>query len=318
MHLIHSVAVQNQAPGADAVLTFDLPVNPLSMVLIHVRVLTDTGTPGNYTAWLETIQSAINRVTIRHLGSAIVSMTGGDAAMLAAIRHGCVYWMPNPSFTNNDRIMATLPIFMGRHAYDGKSCFPASRNGELTLELDVDIAATGYDALNFTVETIELLGAKPSEYERKVQISRTFAATGPSDIDLPVGTLNRGLFLFGTTAFTGAAPAPSFGRLTTLVDNVAIGYSTIDFESANGLSALLGRQVPAYDNHIHVETDTGGPTLLPVELGTNFNQFAFLDFDPLGDDSLSIDTAGVSRFILRSEVETANAVRVVPIERIKV
>lgn len=315
--LIHSVSVQNQDPSSDAVLNFDLAVNPLSVVLINVRPLTDTGTPANYTGWLDTL-GALNRITIRLRGSAIFSMSGVDAAILAAMRHGCVPWMANPSLTNNDRICATLPIFMGRRAYDPLSCFPATRAGELTLELDVDVADTGYDDLQFTVETIELLGASPKEYERKVQLAKTFASTGINDVDLPVGNLIRGVLLFGTTAFTGAAPAPTWGRISSVADGVAIGYSSVDFEIAHGLQALLGVPLPAYSTHIHVETDTGGPTQIPQEEGVIWGNHAYLNFDPLSDDALSIDTSKLSRFQLRSDAETANAVRLVPVERIAV
>lgn len=314
--MIHSVAIQNQDPSADAILNFDLAVNPLSVILINLRPLNDTGTTANYTAWLETISSAINRVTIRHRGASIISMTGADAAVMAAMRHGSVPWMANPSLTNNDRILATLPIFMGRGPYDPVSCFPASRAGELTMELDVDVAATGYDDLQFTVETIELLGANPKEYERKIQLSRTFSATGLNDIDLPVGNLVRGALLFGTTPFTGASPAPTWGRISTIADGVAIGYSATDFEVLHGLQALLGIALPPYSTHIHVEADSGGPTEIPQEEGVIWGNHAYLNFDPLKNDTLSVDTSKLSRFQIRSDVGTANAVRVVPVERI--
>jgi hypothetical protein len=52
--------------------------------------------------------------------------------------------------------------------------------------------------------------------------------------------------------------------------------------------------------------------------GTGYILHAFMDLDPLGDDAHSIDTADLSRFQLRCDAETANAVRVIPIERIKV
>lgn len=322
MHLLHSVAVQNQDPAVDAVLSFELAVNPLSVVLLHMRPLTDTGTLANYTGWFETL-ACLNRINILHRGMSIFSMTGQDAAALSVMRHGCAPWLANPSLTNNDRICATLPIFMGRRAYDGKSCFPASRSGELILELDVDVADTGYDDLQFTVETIELLGAKPTEYERKVQLARTFAATGLNDVDLPVGNLIRGMMLFGTTGFTGAAPVPSWGRIKTVVDGVEIGYSGIDFESAYSLPCLLGgRSLHMADGHTHVENINATylqlvATQIHSEGGVEFNNHCFLDLDPLMNDELSIDTANVSRFQIRADAETADAVRVTAIERVK-
>lgn len=315
--LLHSVLVQDQAVGADAVLQFDLGVNPLSVILINIRILNSTGTPANYVAWLEAIES-INRISVLHRGLSVISMSGLDAAMLAMMRHNAVPWMANASLTDNDRIMATLPIFLGRGPYDMKSCFPSSRRGELILELDIDVADTGYDGYRLSVETIEILDAKPTEYERKVQLSQTFLATGINDIDLPLGNLVRGLMMFQTTPFTGAVPVPTLGRLSLVADGVGVGYSSIDIESVFGLPGILGRQMAPYDGHIHKETDTGGPTQLPQEIGTAFANHAYLDFDPLGDDAHSINAADVSRLQLRCDAESANAVRVIPIERIKV
>ena len=315
--LLHSVAVQNQDPASDAVLSFDLGTHPLSVILINIRVLNDTGTSANFTSWLETLQS-INRISVRHRGESIVSMNGLDAATLALFRHGAVPWMPNGSLTNNDRIVATLPIFMGRRAYDMESIFPASRRGELVLELDVDVADTGYDDLQFTVETIEILDARPKEYERKVQIAQTFSATGINDIDIQLGNLVRGLHLFQTTAFTGGSPAPTLGRVQLIADGIGVGYASTDIEILHGLPGLMGRQIPPYNGHIHVETDTGGPTELPSEVGTLFANHAFMDLDPLGDDAHSIDATNISRLQLRCDAEASNAVRVIPIERIRV
>ena len=315
--LIHSVQVQNQDPAADAILTHELAVNPLSVVLICLRPLLDTGTTANYPSWFEVL-AALRRINILHRGMSIFSMSGQDAGALALMRHGSSPWLANPSLTNNDRTCAVLPIFMGRGPFDEKSCFPASRSGELVIELDVDVAGTGFDDLQYTIETIELLGAKPSEYERKVQLVRTFPATGLNDVDLPVGNLVRGMLLFGTTGFTGAAPAPSWGRIKTVVDGVEIGYSGTDFEVAYGLPSLLGRALPVTAGHIHVETDTGGPTEIQSEVGVEFGNRAYLDFDPLGNDSLSIDTSNISRFQMRADAETADLVRVTPIERIKI
>jgi hypothetical protein len=314
MHLIHSQAVQLQDPAADGIFTHELAVNPLSVVLIKLAPLNDTGTIGDFVSYLE-LCDAINRVSILHRGQSIFNMTGRDAAMMAALRNRAVPWMANHALTNNHRICGVLPIFLGRRAYDPKSCFPASRSGELVLELDLDVADTGYDDLQYSVDTIELMGASPTEYERKVSLSRTFGASGINDVDLPVGNLVRGILCFGTTSFTGATPAPTLGRIKTVVDNVEIGYSSIDFEVAHSLPGLRGMGVPAYDGHIH---GTDG-TILPSGVGSGgWQNYCFLDFDPMHDDSLSLDTNGMSRFQVRSDAEAAEAVRMIPIERIKV
>lgn len=317
--LLISNQVSDQLMSADGVAINDLAVNPLSVVLVNIRPLNDTGTLGNFQRYLG-LMDAINRVTIAHRGSSVFSMSGRDAAVLNYLRHGIVPREGNPAPTNNDRRSVTLPILLGRHAYDPDSCFPASRRGELTIELDLDIADTGYDGLRFSIDTIELLGADPSEFERKTSIARTFGATGQQDFDLPNGNLVRGMQLFGTTAYSGASPAPSWGsRIQVLLDNQQVGYTGVDFETALTLNALLGRQPPGLDAHIHLmEPVAGVVTDPPQREGTGgWENYCYLDFDPTRDDTYSLQTAGSTSFMLRSDVETADAVRVALVEQIR-
>jgi hypothetical protein len=98
------------------------------------------------------------------------------------------------------------------------------------------------------------------------------------------------------------------------------GYAATDFEVAQMLHCLWGRQPPAYDTHIHnFEPVAGVVTLGPAfDVGTGYENYAYLDFDPTGDDMHSLDTRNRSRFHLRSTAETADLVRAIPVEVIKV
>lgn len=325
--LLHSVIVQEQNIAADGIYNFDLPVNPLSVILIGLRPLNDTGSTADFASYYAVAQ-ALNRITVYNRGAAAFSMRGEDAAALAYFRHGIMPYQCQHNDTNNERRCSPLPILMGRHAYDPKSCFPASRRGEMNLELDIDIADTGYDTLNLSVETIELLDAHPSEYERKISVNTTFAATGFNDVELAPGNMCRGLLLWGTAGFTGASPAPTWGRISTLVDNVETGYSATDFEMAASLHCLWGRQPPAYDLHKHRTTvdgnaQTGVTSLVgPFNVGSGglaseWARYAYLDFDPIGDDTYTLDLRKAQRFVVRANAEGAAAVRAIPIEVIK-
>lgn len=320
---LHSVNVQERLIAADGVQQFDLAVNPLSVLLLHLKPLNDTGTLADFETYLG-ICAAINRVAVLWNGVSVISMSGRDAAAMAFFRHGIVPLQGNHDITTNERRSVVLPIFLGREAYDPRSCFPATKRGELVLELDFDIADVGYDGLRFAVESIELLGAKPKEYERKVQLGATFGATGINDIELPIGNLVRGLLLFGTTAFSGASPSPTFGRVATYVDNEQVGFSAHDFEVAHMMSVLMGGQPPIMDDHAHVVDATSANTE-EITVGTHFvgssdgwENYAMLNFDPTQDDLYTLSTRGANRFHLEANVETANAWRVVPIEVIKV
>jgi len=324
---LHNVAVQEQAIAADGLQTFDLAVNPLSMVLLALRPLNDTGTLANFNFY-RALCASLNRVSVLYRGEAIKSLRGEDLAALNFFRWGILPMQGNPDNVDNERRCVVLPICMGRYPYSPQSCFPATRRGELVLECDFDIADTGYDGLRFSVETVELLDAKPKEYEKWVQVTQTNGATGDQDMDLvATGNMIRGILLFGTTGFGGATPAPSWGRIKVLLDNQEAGYSNTDFEVAMMLSALWGRQLPAYP-HAHTLNAAGAAieeTTSTFNQGSgddnlaadNWLQYCFLDYDPTGDDAHSLKTDGKSRLIVRANVETADAVRALPVEVIK-
>jgi hypothetical protein len=130
----------------------------------------------------------------------------------------------------------------------------------------------------------------------------------------------RAILCFGTTGFAGAAPTPTLGRLSVFKDNRQIGYSASDFEVLRGILGLKGRRFPAGFRHIHSVNAAGAgreDTLEP-EIGASLDDnYALLDFDPMGDDLFSLDTKGAGRLNVRLEAEVANAVRMLPIERMK-
>ena len=321
--LLHRVSVFDQLIAADIVQSFDLPTNPLSVILLCIRPLNDTGTLLNYQNLLG-IAGSMNRISILLRGSSIFSMSGRDVVAYNYHRHGIVPQEANSDNTTNERRCVVLPIILGRVAYDAQSCLPHSHRGELTMELDIDIAATGYDGLRISVETIELLTANPKFAERKITLTQTWAATGDNDINLPVGNLLRGALLFGTTPFGGAVPAPSWGRVSLYMDGEQHSYAGMDFEVGTMLGQLMGRQPYGADDHRHthtevapgvIETDTGRPG---VGTSNGMENYAWMDFDPTRDDSYSVDSSKAVQLFLRANAETANAVRVVSIERLAV
>lgn len=321
---LHTVAVEQRNVAVSTTEAFDLPVNPLSVILLRICPLLNTaGTPINAKPTYLELCAMFSRVRVVHRGASIVSCNAVDLACLNYLRRGVVPRVANPDDNDNERVSALLPVFLGRFPYDMSSCFPASRRGELVLEVDTAASGVGFDNFAYGVETIELLEGRPREYERISDISRTFTATGFQDIELPLGNRLRGLQLFGTTDYTGAAPAPSWGRISLRRDNQETHYSDIDWETAVDLSSLLGRQPPALDIHTHRVDATSASTVQetgrPLEQGMGgWNQRVFLDLDPTRDDTFSIDTTGAASVQLRANIETADACRVTLVERIGV
>lgn len=315
---IHSILRSNAAVAADGDEVFDLPVNPLSVVLLHVSPLNETSTIGNY-ALLEALLSAVDNIRITHKGASIFDASGIDAAALALLWHRVPIWQSNAVETDNDRRSLVLPILFGRRAYDPNEAFPETKKGELQMSVTFDIADTGFDGLRRSVETIELPDATPEFVQKVTTLAQTFAATGQNEIDLPIGNMLRAILMFGTTGFAGATPVPSLAQMQVLVDNSQVGYSATDFEVTRSLLGLLGVEFPPDGRHIHSVNAAGvgrEDTEEPEIGGSLDDNYVLLPFDVTGDDLYSLDTAGAGRVHVRVDADTADAVRVLPIERV--
>jgi len=316
----HSILMPNQAQGADGDVVVDLPVGALSVLLIHLSPLNDTGTITNY-ALLEALLSALDNVRVSHKGSAVIDASGVDLAALHLLYNRGSIWQSNAVETNNSRRSVVLPVLFGRRAYDPLECFPPTKKGELQLTMTFDIADTGFDGLRFSVETIEIPEASPANVQKATTLAQTLGATGQNDVDLPIGNAIRAILMFGTAGFAGATPAPTLGQLAVMRDNRQIGYSGSDFEVLRGILGLQGIGFPPDARHIHGVNAAGAgqeDTQEP-EVGASIDDnYALLDFDPLMDDQHILETNGASRVNVRLDAEAANAVRAIPIERVPV
>lgn len=325
LHGFQVSQVINERLSVEGIQTHDMSVNPLSVILINLKPLNDTGTLANWNNAIR-LASAVNRATLLYKGQAIISMSGADIAAMNFLRWGMVPELVNADNTDNERRSLSLPIVLGRYPFSKSSLFPATGKGELVLELDLDIADTGYDGLRHSITCIELPAGTPKEYERRVTQTATWSATGNNDIDLPVGNLIRGFQLWGTTAFVGASPVPSWGEVSVLLDNAEAGFRSVPWEVLKTLQMLWGRlPLPASeDDHKHT-VNAAGAGIEATAAGGGYNDgahpyanYAFIDYDPTGDDSFALDASKAKRLQIRANALTADAVRCTPIEVLRV
>lgn len=317
---IHSVIQPRGTVAADGVVLYDLPVNPLSAIILNLIPLNDTTTITNY-GEIARILSAIDNVSVLHRGSQVFSMNGPDLFMLNQLWQRIGISQSNSVNTDNDRRSLAIAIPLSRYMYDPMECFPASKRGDLQLSATWDIADTGYDALQVSIETIELPDAKPTYVQKVTTLSQTFAAVGQNDISLPIGNVLRGLIAFGTTGWTGPTPAPTLGQMSILANNLQTYFSATDFATSRLLHALTGGAQTPWDEHVHGGNFTStvqGQTQFPNTLFPMFENYTALFLDVLRDDTYSLDTAGLSALVLRCVAEAANAARICPIEKVPV
>jgi len=316
---IRSVLAQDETVTVSTVVTYDLPVNPLSHILFTLKCLNDTGTITNYSV-LKALLAQVSQIEVLFKGSAIVSTSMTDLAVLMATMG---MWQPsqlNLVKTNNDVRAVTVPILFGRKPFFEAECFPAVRRGELQLRVTYAAAQTGIDTPIVQIETVELPEAAPTQFLKYTASSKTPTATGEHDVDLPIGNDILGVLLFGTTVPTGSSYNATIGKIKLLIDNVEAYYAKANWETLH--NELARRADWKYYHHFHqfsgisggVDSDTG----LQQEDDSLIDNYAYLDFDPLGDDNYLLSTEGRSRVHLRIDQEpTADALRIIPVEIIK-
>jgi len=322
MKFLRQVLIQDETQAVSVLRTDDLPVNPLSMILLTVKALNDTGTITDFTL-ASALLAQIAKVEILYKGSAIVSGSLDDLARMNAILIGRAPMQLRATAVNNETRGITIPIMLGRRAYNMLECFPAVRRGELQLQITTAAAQAGIDTIVLQVETVELLDAKPSRFLKYTTITKTPTATGDHDVDLPIGNKIANVLLWGTTAPTGASYNASFGQARLLVDNVEQYYARTNWETLHNTLQL--RVAEGVQSHTHKHVSDVGAAYAQFQLTANsdgllpwFNNYALLDFDPNADDTYLLETAGRARIHLRINADVADAIRLLPAELIEV
>jgi hypothetical protein len=316
---IRSVLAQNEAVVASTVITYDLPVNPLSHILYTLRFLNSTGTITDYKTVLSAL-AQIAKIEVLYKGQAVISGSLQDIAIINWLMAGSQVDGTQEIKTTGNSRTTTVKISLGRKPFSPTECFPGIRKGELQLQITYAAALAGLATLTAQIETVELPEANPGAFLKYTTITKTPSATGEHDVDLPIGNKILAALLWGTTVPAAASYNASISWVKVLLDNMEYGYGKANWPT---LHAEMGSAYKPYQlpDHYHrgnftttVEGDTGDK-----ETSANLlQQYAFLDYDPLDDDAYAIETAGHSRIHLRINADVADAIRIIPVELIAV
>lgn len=321
-NFLRTVLVQNQVEAADRTFQIDLPVNPLSQVLITVRATKD-GVDGDSGA--AEILRHITEASISFRGQDIVRGSLADLAMVNWIVCGCPAYGYRQQDADGETHSITVPITLGRRPYMVTECFPAVRRGDLVLELDI-VADTGTsDGLTLQIETIELLDETPANYLKYTASSHTFASTGQEDVRLPIGNPLLGVLLRGTTVPAGTATTATWERDRLQVDNVEALYARFNWDTVHG---EMGRRMmgnpSVLDDHAHrydgaaaAFSNTGAAQQV-IAADRVSGLYGYMDFDPLMDGSYMLETAGRADVVLQRDAGTADLGTFIPIEWVAV
>lgn len=308
---LKSLLANREAVTADTVITYDLPVNPLSVVSVDIEAKQSVA---DAPATQANIGAIFDKVEVIFKGTSIVSLSGLDLLAYGQLLMGKRHPVINKRSEALSENVYRFPIPMGRFPYSRVECFPAVRRGELQLRLDYASSFTNIESLDATITTIENMGAAPKQFLKCTTLSKT-PVVGDNDVDLPLGNKIAGLILFSATVPLTTAKTTTVDLAKLLLDNVEHYFHQVRWpDLAYEFMRALGMDQP---NHTHTHVETAGTTQEDSVEDAWFKQYGLMDFDPLRNDQFLLETAGLGRAWLRITAGDTGALRVLPIEIIE-
>lgn len=320
--ILRTTLIADEAQAANGVPDFDLPVNPISGILLTIKALNNVLADYRY---FPAMLNMVTDVRISYRGASILQGSLTDLAFLMARLTGWAPWQSNAVEADNEVRAITVPLLFGRRPYDVNECFPATRRGDLKMHLTTVVAPVGLDTMVIQAETIELLEAQPSRFIKVTTTSKIVNAVTEHDIELPIGNDLIGILLRDASPPAGATYNAQFGKVAIETDNVETLYAETNWETLHGELMRRGGMHPLV-SHIHSVNAAGAgreTTLQQQEGGAIagiIDNYAYIDLDPHGDGAWALKTAGAARVNLRvtTEVASAVAMRALPVELVPV
>ncbi len=320
--ILHTTLIRDRAVlAAGEVFQVDLPVNPISAIILTLRSLLNVVAPVAGAIVSDSL-AKYSSIRVSYRGATILQGSLTDLAIAMAVRINRQIGRGQTNATNNDATSITVVLLFGRRLYDALECFPATRRGELVLEVTAAADAGTLDGHSIQAETVELLDARPQRFLKVTTISQLMSVAGVNTIELPVGNKLLGAVLRPFVFPSGALQTSSYGEIALVVDNVEVIEARRNWESAHGMIALRAPANFAELEHRHGFEPVAG---VITELGSSDvvldQAYAYLDWDPLGDLSYALDTRGAAHVQLQMVSDQAdvapNNSRVLPIEYVE-
>lgn len=315
---IHSVLAQNEAVTANTVIPYDLPVNPLSFILLTLRFQQNKADV--QLDW-DNVDAMLSRIEVLLKGSGVYVANGSDTEAVDNMMLGYVPWICNRLGDDNEYTWFTFLIPFGRRLYDPNECFPRSVRGELILQITYASSFTDIDNVSAQIETVELPEANPSRFLRTTTLSVTPTAAGEMDVDLPIGNTLAAVLFWGTTVPLVDANTQTLTYSQLLANNERIYFSHTNFECWRQLAGLRYAPPIAHGYHIHQLDAAAYAQYMDTQVVKYRNdraiQHLLWDFDPTRDGTYLFDTRGLSSLVARIYAGDTNALRVLPLELVE-
>jgi hypothetical protein len=320
MEFTHSIIVPNEAVVAATVVSKDLPVNPLSFLLVTLKCAQNQA---NTQIQIADILLAISKLEVLYKGSAVISMSGADLYACGVYIPKFETWGLNMNGEDNDLLAFTWMVPFGRFPYFPRECFPATSRGELILQISFAAAFTKLDAPFLQVEAVELPEASPEQFLKMTTLAVTPTATGiQPPIRLPIGNKLSDILLFGTTIPALNVATKTINSIELSINNLERYYSGHYFETAHNQAGIFTAAPTFHGNHYH-QIDGGAYAQYmdtsAVKQGSHpLSHYIHLPLDVLRDGTFILDTKGLTGLDLNIDAGDTNAIRVVPVELVGV
>lgn len=317
MEFIQSILAHNEAVALGTVPTYDLPVNPLSHILITLKMARlDTAVTDSPP--FMSIPALLARIEVLYKGSAVYSLSGIDCFASSLFVNGFESWGVNAEDIEDGEWAVTLLVPMTRVLYSPLECFPASTRGELILQLTYAAASLEWDDIRAQIETVELIGATPQQFIKQTTLSATPTANVPLDIPLPIGNNISDIIIWQHQIQSTTSDVAAIDKMEILVDNINKFYPESFKET---IQNMAGRQraAPGYWGfHVHKTYVTpvvaGDPTGVVIAMDHILACWMHLPFDIFKNGEYALLTAGASAVLLRLDITAFGPIRIIPVE----
>ena len=294
---LRSIIIDEETPAADGTYTYDLPVNPVSHLILTILAVNevDEATP-------EQLAALIPNVQVLHRGTTIFQMRAVDLLAFNQLWLGRTPMLGQMTPAGARVRFLSLLIPFGRLPYLPGECYPESRAGELQIQLTVDIETDDASIESLQLESIQLPAASPPQYMKVSTLVSQATALGAWDIELPLGNEYLGMMLRSNTIPVVNTWTATIEAIRLLANNKEYYISSANWESLYGSRINRGGLEPGF---------------IPDYQQPHAANYALIDFDPRGNGGFIMPTATLSALTLRVTAGVLDEIRVFPIELVR-
>ena len=299
---------------------FDLPVNPLSFLVLTVLLERPDEDATSAHRIVSDAFLGITDLSVRHKGEMIIQGSLADIAMLGGI---LIDYTPFGHFRAGlgqlQSVAFVIPF--SRFPYWPEEGFPATQRGNLRFHMTIGDASPGSATeLRTAVEAVELIESDPVRYLKYTTNTRALAATGRQRVPLPIGNDLLGCLLFNPATEITTTEQSAWNRVKLMVDNVEQYYAESRYRALAADLAMRMRVASLGFGHFHASDGTAVPTGDEMfQLNRPPSQYAYMDLDPMKDGYYALETQGHANIELdlNSEV-SSGTIRYLPVELVTV